>query len=172
MRFGLKIGFSDHFNTQLVTTPNYSVIADLHNLQITAAHAKNFQSAVFTSSCLVTASNSGDSSASAPTPWPVGHSRTTELNSKLVPLITPWHGPRRKQFPTVALLLHVDCCCSHVIAIQSVHWRAGCCLTTAVVSLFVSRYLPSNWFLRNNINWRYLKRGCWGEHLDQRDMKW
>jgi hypothetical protein len=36
--FGLKIGFSDHFNTQLVIRLNYSTIADLHTLQITIAH--------------------------------------------------------------------------------------------------------------------------------------
>jgi hypothetical protein len=34
--FGLEIGFVDHFNTRLLTTLNYRVIADLHNLQITA----------------------------------------------------------------------------------------------------------------------------------------
>jgi hypothetical protein len=44
--FGLEIGFIDHFNTQLVTTLNYSAIADFHTLQITTAHAKLFQSAV------------------------------------------------------------------------------------------------------------------------------
>jgi hypothetical protein len=43
---------------------NYSVIANLHNLQSNRAHA-NFSkaSSVFTSSCLVTASNNGYSSA-------------------------------------------------------------------------------------------------------------
>jgi hypothetical protein len=44
--FGLEIGFIGHFNTRLVTTINYSAIADLHTLQITTAHAKSFQSAV------------------------------------------------------------------------------------------------------------------------------
>jgi hypothetical protein len=42
--FGLQIGFIDHFNTRLVTTLNYSTIADVHSLQITTAHAKSFQS--------------------------------------------------------------------------------------------------------------------------------
>jgi hypothetical protein len=49
----------DHFNIRLVTTLNYSAIADLHTLQITIA--------VCCSSSVVprlTASNSGDSSAS------------------------------------------------------------------------------------------------------------
>jgi hypothetical protein len=42
----LENGFIDHFNTWLVTTPNYSAIANLHTLQITTAHAKCFQSSV------------------------------------------------------------------------------------------------------------------------------
>jgi hypothetical protein len=33
---GLEIGFIDHFNTRLVTTLNYSAIADFHTLQITS----------------------------------------------------------------------------------------------------------------------------------------
>jgi hypothetical protein len=44
--FGLEIGLIDHFNTRLVTTLNYSAIANLRTLQITRAHAKPFQSAV------------------------------------------------------------------------------------------------------------------------------
>jgi hypothetical protein len=36
--FGLDIGFIDHFNTRLVITRHYSVIADLHTLQNTRAH--------------------------------------------------------------------------------------------------------------------------------------
>jgi hypothetical protein len=44
--FGLEIGFIDHFNTRLMTTPNYSAIANLRTLQITTAHAKCFQSSV------------------------------------------------------------------------------------------------------------------------------
>jgi hypothetical protein len=44
--FGLEIGFIDHINTRLVTTFNYSVIADLHTLQITTEYAKIFQSVV------------------------------------------------------------------------------------------------------------------------------
>jgi hypothetical protein len=48
--FGLDIGFIDHFNTRLVTTLNYSAIADFHTL------IKSFPAcSVFTSSCLVTA---------------------------------------------------------------------------------------------------------------------
>jgi hypothetical protein len=44
--FGLEIGFTDHFNTRLVTTFNYGAIPDLHTLQITTANAKSFLSAV------------------------------------------------------------------------------------------------------------------------------
>jgi ethanolamine utilization microcompartment shell protein EutS len=44
--FELVIGFIDHFNTRLVTTLNYSAIADLQNLQISTAHAKYFQFAM------------------------------------------------------------------------------------------------------------------------------
>jgi hypothetical protein len=63
--FGFDIAFTDHFNTQLVTTLNYSAIANLHILQITRAHANSFPGrSVFTSSCLVTVSNNGYSSAS------------------------------------------------------------------------------------------------------------
>jgi hypothetical protein len=49
LAFGLEIGFVDHFNLRIVTTLNYSAIADLHTLQITTAHAKCFQSAVSSS---------------------------------------------------------------------------------------------------------------------------
>jgi hypothetical protein len=32
--FGLDIGFTDNFSTQLVITLNYSAIADFHTLQV------------------------------------------------------------------------------------------------------------------------------------------
>jgi hypothetical protein len=44
--FGLEIGFSDHFNTRLVTTHNYSAIPDLHTLQIPRAHRLLFSAAL------------------------------------------------------------------------------------------------------------------------------
>jgi hypothetical protein len=53
------IGFTDHL--QIVTTSNYSAMANLHTLQITRARTKSSQSAVFTSRCLVATSNSGRS---------------------------------------------------------------------------------------------------------------
>jgi hypothetical protein len=62
---GLDIGFIDYFNTKLVITHNYSVIANFHTLQLTRAHTKPFPAlSVFISSCLVTASNNGCSSSS------------------------------------------------------------------------------------------------------------
>jgi hypothetical protein len=39
----LEIGFIDNFKTRLVTTFNYSAIADLHTLQVTTVHARPFQ---------------------------------------------------------------------------------------------------------------------------------
>jgi hypothetical protein len=51
--FRFETGFIDHVNTRLATTFNYSAIANLHNLQITTAHATSFQSTVVsTSHCL------------------------------------------------------------------------------------------------------------------------
>jgi hypothetical protein len=78
----LEIGFIDHFNTRnSVTARNYCAIDNLHTLQITTAHAKASHSA-FICRFPVTASNGGDSSASALTPLPAGHRLTNELNSK------------------------------------------------------------------------------------------
>jgi hypothetical protein len=51
------------------------------------------------------ASNGGDLSASTLTPLLAGHYRTTEQRSKLVFLITPWHGPTE----TTAVLLLRAC---------------------------------------------------------------
>jgi hypothetical protein len=63
--FRLDIGFFDHINTQLVITLNYSAIANLHTSQFTTAHVNSFTvGSVFSSSCLLTASNNGCSSAS------------------------------------------------------------------------------------------------------------
>jgi hypothetical protein len=36
---GLDVEFIDYFNTQLVITLSFGAIADLHTLQITAAHS-------------------------------------------------------------------------------------------------------------------------------------
>jgi hypothetical protein len=106
--FGLDIGFIDHVNTRLGTTSNYSVTANLHNSQITTEPAKPFPACcVFTSRYLVTASNSGDSSASALKSSPNGGSLPTAPSLHSLPyrtdsvgpivfLMTPRHGPRRQ----------------------------------------------------------------------------
>jgi hypothetical protein len=68
--YELDIGFIDHFKTQLVITLIYSAIANFHTLQ---NHAKSFPARnVFTSNCLVTASNNGYSSVSGLKSFPIG----------------------------------------------------------------------------------------------------
>jgi hypothetical protein len=60
--FWVDIGYIDHLYTRLGTKSNYSVIANLHTLHITTAHAKSFPACcVFTSRFLLTVSNGGDS---------------------------------------------------------------------------------------------------------------
>jgi ribosomal protein L33 len=61
--FRLDIEFIDHFTTWLGTTSNYSIIANLHTLPITRAHAKSFPDCCVFSRSLVTAFNSGDSTS-------------------------------------------------------------------------------------------------------------
>jgi hypothetical protein len=63
--FVLEMGFIDHFTTQHVTTFNYSAIVVLRTLQITTEHLSLFVYCVSNGRSLVTASNSGDASASA-----------------------------------------------------------------------------------------------------------
>jgi hypothetical protein len=123
----------DHL--QIVTTNNYNTIANLHTLQITRAYAKPFPvSSVFTSSCLVNAANSQDSSASVLTavlagdwlitcpvgPWYIASTRTTQK--------TP--------FPTIPPLLRVSCCCGNLFI-------CDCCQETALVYLLISRSFHS-----------------------------
>jgi hypothetical protein len=68
---GLDIGFIGHFSSQFVITLKYSAIANLYNLQSTRAHAKSLPVfSDFARRFLVTASNSGDSSASTLTSLP------------------------------------------------------------------------------------------------------
>jgi hypothetical protein len=64
--FGLDFRFIDHLYMRMGTIINHSATANLHNSQITAVPGKPFPVCyVFTSRCLVTAYNSGDSSFSA-----------------------------------------------------------------------------------------------------------
>jgi hypothetical protein len=58
--FGLIIGFAD--NLQIVTTSNYNTISNSHDQQFSTAFSV---CCVFTSRCLVTASNGGRSPYSA-----------------------------------------------------------------------------------------------------------
>jgi hypothetical protein len=97
LSFWLKIGFIDHFNTQLVNTSNYGAIANLHTLQITRACTKSFLACnVFTIHFLVMASNSGDSSVSTFMHcWLATISQLWTL-APVVLLIMSWHGPHRK----------------------------------------------------------------------------
>jgi hypothetical protein len=60
--FGLDVEFIDLL--QVLATSNYNSIANFYTLQFTLVHANSFRSAV-TSHFLITASNSGDSLASA-----------------------------------------------------------------------------------------------------------
>jgi hypothetical protein len=62
----LDIGLTDHFNTQLVITRNYSTVANFHTLQLPRVYTNSLPARiVFTSSCLLTASDNGHPSASA-----------------------------------------------------------------------------------------------------------
>jgi hypothetical protein len=116
--FALDFGFIDHLYTQLGTTSNYSALANIHHSQITTAHAKYFPArSVFTSSCLVTASNNGYSSASAlwsylngdylpAASFPHRLPYTTDSVVPTVFIITPLHGPSRKH----RFQQHLYCC--------------------------------------------------------------
>jgi hypothetical protein len=57
--FGLVKGFIVHL--QIVTTSNYSAIANSHILQFNTTLINSSQSAVFSSRCLVVTSNGGRS---------------------------------------------------------------------------------------------------------------
>jgi hypothetical protein len=109
--FGLDIRFTDHLNTRLVTTLNYSLIADLHTLQITTAHAKSFPACrVFTISFLLTDSNNGYSSASVLKSSLNGGSLPTASSCSSCPPYNPKARTTvKKPFPAVSLLLHVAC---------------------------------------------------------------
>jgi hypothetical protein len=61
--FGLDVGFIDHFNPQLVIQFNFSANADFHTLHFTRVYSLVSHSVI--RRFLVTASNSGDSSACA-----------------------------------------------------------------------------------------------------------
>jgi hypothetical protein len=108
----LETGFIDHLYTSPGTTSNYSVIANLHTLQITTASDKPFSSLLcLHQPFLATASNSGDSSASrAQVLSSRPPAQTSTLNRQLstrlsilnwvapiVFLMTTLHGSSRKR---------------------------------------------------------------------------
>jgi hypothetical protein len=78
-----------------VTTSNYSVIVNLHTLQITRAQAKPSQS-VFTSRHLVTDLNNVDTSDSVLTSILSGEYSTRERLLQTLPVIIYRDGPCRK----------------------------------------------------------------------------
>jgi hypothetical protein len=77
----------------------------------------------------------------------------TELvpqNSKVVPVITPWYGPRRKRRFQQFLY-----CCVWIRCRGNMFVCEGlriCCIAADVVSFFVSRSLPSNGSTRYNVH--------------------
>jgi hypothetical protein len=102
--------FIDHFTSRHGTTSNFSAITYLHSLQITTTNTISSPPCnVFTSRFLVTASNSGDSSASALTPFPALHYLATQLLYKLVPLIALWHDHVEIYFLSLRACLPRSC---------------------------------------------------------------
>jgi hypothetical protein len=140
--FGLDIGFIDHLYTQLVSTSNYTAIADLSTLQITTADAKSFPDCcVFTSRSLVTTSNSGDSSASA---------LKFSLNSDSLPIDSllhrfPWTCAGNAVHSRMLTVYAGTCLTSRSLAaaVYSCLLRI-CSLVTDVVPLFRGRCLETN----------------------------
>jgi hypothetical protein len=100
------LGFTDHFNTRILTALKFCAIVNLHTLQIVGTHTLMFS---VNSHFLVPASNSGDSSASAFTPLPANHRLRTEISSKLCLIYNPFALTAQKiPLPTSHPLLSVD----------------------------------------------------------------
>jgi hypothetical protein len=132
-----------------MTTLNYSAIADLHNLQITTAHAKSLPfCSVFTSRSLVTAFNTGDFSASALMSLLnllFTDSLTTLSTLAPIVLLITAHGPRRKHRSllysnrfrgNISVMALLSNGCIYLLA-KNPFPSNGCCFV-------VSRSLPSN----------------------------
>jgi hypothetical protein len=96
--------------TRFICTSNYSAAINFYNSQTTTATAKSFPACcVFTSRFLVTASNNGNSTASALKSSLHSLPYWTDLVASVVFKATHRHGPRRDTpFPTIPLLLLVD----------------------------------------------------------------
>jgi hypothetical protein len=108
--------------TRLGTTRNYSVIADIHSLQIIRVHPFT-DCCVFISRSLATSSNSGDSSAShaqvVNSQPPVQNS--TEFIAPTVVVITSRYRPHRKHHAHV-----IDC-----VSVAAGTCLPSCCPETA-----------------------------------------
>jgi hypothetical protein len=139
--FGLEIRFIDPL--QVITASNYNTVANFHTLQITAAHAKPFQSTV-TSHFLVTDLNIGDSSASdyvisSQTPLKLSHNSVS--CSSCPPYNSSARTNRKYSSSVVAPVVSTGTCLfvnGHVcLLIKNLLPSSGCCF------LFASRSLPS-----------------------------
>jgi hypothetical protein len=153
-----EIGFIDHLYTQLGTESNYSATANLHNSQITTASANPFPACyVFTGLSQATASNNGETSATALKCFLNGVSLPTVSFLHRFPYRTDLVAPMSSLY--LLGMAHVD---------NTVHFRMltistgtflpkrslaatiySCllriwCLATDVISLSVSRPLPRN----------------------------
>jgi hypothetical protein len=134
------IGFTD--NLQVITTNNYNTIADFHTLQITTAYAKSFPAcSVFTRRFLVTASNSGYSSASGLKTFLNG----TELFFLHLSSSEPLSTERVEN--TVSNNTSIVTC----VSVAAGTCLPSCCLETALVYLLTSRSLHSNGSTRYNM---------------------
>jgi hypothetical protein len=103
MGFGLVTQFIARFNTRLVTTLNYSAMANLHTLYKSLLHTHWCSQSVTASPThfLVISSNCGDSSASELKSFPAAHCLKTELSSKVCPAYNPSAWTNRKHSSTV-----------------------------------------------------------------------
>jgi hypothetical protein len=98
--FGLVNGFIDHLYRRLLSTSNYSAVANQHSSQIATAHAKPLPaSRAFTSRSLATASGSGDSLVHALKSFLRSLLCGPPLNLLCPLLIISQHGPSRSTRP-------------------------------------------------------------------------
>jgi hypothetical protein len=156
-------GFIGHLYTQLGTTSNYSVIANLHTIQITKACAKSFSACcVLTNRSLMTASNSEYSSASRAqvilSLTPVQNSlsifnssvapsllslscraqlncqTSTDSNAPVLFCIITSHGPHRKHCSSIVACAFLSAgTCLPSRCLETAVCLFVCCIATAVL---------------------------------------